>query len=34
MAIALQTRLDEKEYRSREIADSFREFKREVGYAI
>lgn len=30
MAIALQTRLDEKEYKSREITDSFREFKREV----
>lgn len=30
MAIALQTRLDEKEYKSREIAESFRDFKREV----
>ncbi|CAM9317093.1 unnamed protein product [Ectocarpus sp. 12 AP-2014] len=30
VAIALQTRLDEKEYKSREIADSFREFKREI----
>lgn len=30
VAIALQTRLDEKEYKSREIAESFREFKREV----
>lgn len=30
VAIALQTRLDEKEYKSREITDSFREFKREV----
>lgn len=31
MAIALQKRLDEKEYKSREIAESFRDFKREVG---
>ncbi|CAN0075508.1 unnamed protein product, partial [Ectocarpus sp. 13 AM-2016] len=30
VAIALQTRLDEKEYKSHEIADSFREFKREI----
>eukprot|EP00752_Nemacystus_decipiens_P009403 g8406.t1 len=30
VAIALQTRLDEKEYKSREIAESFREFKREI----
>lgn len=28
--MSLQTRLDEKEYKSREIADSFRDFKREV----
>ena len=30
VAIALQNRLDGKEYKSREISDSFREFKREV----
>lgn len=30
VTIGLQTRLDEKEYKSREIADSFKDFKREV----
>ncbi|CAM9330673.1 unnamed protein product, partial [Discosporangium mesarthrocarpum] len=30
VAIELQTRLDEKEYKAREIADSFRDFKREI----
>ena len=34
VAIALQTRLDEKEYKSREIAESFREFKREVSCIV
>lgn len=33
VAIALQTRLDGKEYKSREISDSFRDFKREVRIA-
>ncbi|CAM9166684.1 unnamed protein product [Ascophyllum nodosum] len=30
VAIRLQTQLDEKEYKSREIGDSFRDFKREI----
>ena len=30
IAIDLQTRLDEKEYRANEISHSFREFKREI----
>ncbi|CAM9680833.1 unnamed protein product [Choristocarpus tenellus] len=30
IAIELQTRLDEKEYKAREITNSFRDFKREI----
>jgi hypothetical protein len=30
VAVGLQTRLDEKEYKAREIADFFKDFKREV----
>ena len=33
-AYDLQTRLDEKEYKAKEIAESFREFKREIAFAL